>query len=55
MARDLKRWNITIHHILFKAEIELPQNILQGPEWDWAKGLSAEEVYDRLLLEAKRG
>ena len=47
--RDPKRWNIAcdaaVDHLLHEAGFQVPDNFALMPDWDWAKGLSAEQIY----------
>jgi predicted metal-dependent peptidase len=51
-ARDPMKWNIAcdaaIDHLLKDAGLDVPDSFADMKMWDWAKGLSAEEIYDRM-------
>ncbi|HQT77997.1 MAG TPA: VWA-like domain-containing protein [Rhodopila sp.] len=53
--RDPKLWNqaadAAIDWIAADAAIDVPDSFTHNPQWNWARGLSAEVIYDRLQQE----
>ncbi len=51
-GRNHQKWNIAcdaaIDHDLKTAGFDVPESFADKPEWDWARGLSAEVIYARM-------
>ena len=56
--RDHERWNIAcdaaIDWDLKDAGFDVPDSFTKSPQWDWARGLSAEVIYARLPTQQQQ-